>query len=164
MAKRAWIKAAAYHEAGHAVAAFEHGIRLIDVSIMPDWEGDSFGRVLVDGKRFCRVWGPKKRQAALLHLLAGFAAESKYRGRRNWVGAERDIEHARRLTPQLRAVEPVATAYLLYIIARADAFVAQPRIWAGIEALATELLAREELSGTEAIETIVKGMNALEAV
>src|SRR5947209_3102570 len=95
------LEVTAYHEAGHAVAAFNVGRSFRHVTIEPGDE--SLGHLLHD--RFSRSFKPdiamSKRTEATIedHVLigmAGMAAERRFvgRSRRNWRGGRQDMDNA----------------------------------------------------------------------
>ena len=89
----------AYHEAGHAVAAIENGIKFHHVTIIRDEEKNSLGHILLsklllisdfDDSPRTRLKAEKFIQVA----LAGPIAEEKYTGILNRVGSSQDFEQS----------------------------------------------------------------------
>jgi hypothetical protein len=174
----------AYHEAGHAVMAFRTGRSVLRISIMPE-EGrcghvafrPRAGWDRVSPGQFGAFRGRERWiEREILILLCGFAAESRFTGRNNYVGAGEDYEEAFALAEVLHPRGLVRDHYLVSMLARARAAVQEPEVWVQIEALAAALLARPVLSPRAArraclgglrdearIRTPREGVSALEA-
>ncbi len=93
------LTATAYHEAAHAVVAHGNGIKFRRITIEKD--GDSLGHVLIH--RLPKWFQPDVNAGDRARLLAekrilvkfaGHAAEAKYRGRANRIGASSDYRQA----------------------------------------------------------------------
>jgi hypothetical protein len=149
------LKAVAYHEAGHAVMAFELQRAVRQISIVPSADAEGFVR---PGKRppsfhpdyntdnKTRDWVERE----VLISLAGCAADSKYRGRTIRAGGADDynkaISMAAYLTPELRET----IAYVEWLRIKAENMIAFPPNWSAVQAIAAELLDRKTISGRRA--------------
>jgi len=160
------LESTAYHEAGHAVAAFMHDIRFRHVSIVPSNDGESLGRLLCNslGRRFRPdlELTPATRWRLERHVLmdlTGPAAETKFTGQRNNRGAVGDMSGATDLASYLHFDVKVVDAYLTYMQYRAKAFVEWNTAWMGIESLAKELLEKRHVPERGALEAIRRGMD-----
>jgi ATP-dependent Zn protease len=89
----------AYHEAGHAVAAFLMKIRFTGLSIISD--DDSFGRMA--GSKWTSKFDPEhadknilrsRIEARMIVLLAGYAAGMIFSGVKRRDGARKDFQDA----------------------------------------------------------------------
>jgi hypothetical protein len=159
------LQRAAYHEAGHAVAAYVLRLPVRGVSISED--EDASGRVeYAPPPASFRpdVWyGEARRtehriEAHIIRALAGPAAEARWIGRRNHVGASGDYRAARDLADYV-AGDPSgegAWRYVAWLEYRAEDLVQREHYWAAIEALAAELLARRRLGPRQA-RAVIKG-------
>ena len=150
------LEATAYHEAGHAVAAYHLrvGIGRSGVSILPneDWHG--FVHVLkgfsgepdIELTAKMRL-GAEKRAIV---LFAGEAAQRRFRPTsvRSY-HAETDRTHAVDLMSYFVASDRELDAYLKWLQIRAEDFVESPVNWKMIEAVAKALMDRKRLTGGE---------------
>jgi ATP-dependent Zn protease len=85
-------------------------------------------------------------------LLAGVAAEQEHaRKRHNWPGATSDLRGATDLAARIAGRDELP-AYMKWLTVRTRNMV--KRRWAAIDALARELLVREEMSGADATALI----------
>lgn len=151
-------RAVAYHEAGHAVAAFKQGIGIRRISIMaeagrdgfvhhapvmgryrPDW--DNSPQVRVRGERVIRI------------CLAGPAAQRKFNPRtyRHW-HAQGDFEQAAVMMSYLAAPGEHERAYMRLLKIETRRLVEHN--WKLIGALANELIRRRKMSGAETMAFI----------
>jgi ATP-dependent Zn protease len=94
------LRATAYHEAGHAVAAWLLGIRLRRISIRRDDAEGTLGRVVLEGLRATEVqrydMAPRTRdlvERRAIVSLAGEEAERLVAKRVSRHGGARDREH-----------------------------------------------------------------------
>ena len=149
MTQRPTLRRTAWHEAGHAVVAWERGLSVVLVSIRP--EGESFGRSRHTPAGECAI--PAERQRECIVAMGGWAAEHAS-GETNdgqtydsadlcWVLSRID-EHA----PTEVAAE------LGWAESEAERIVSANE--ARVERLANELLKREELSDAAEILAIIK--------
>jgi hypothetical protein len=145
---------AAFHEAGHVVAAVVHGVRFRFSSIGLSDDCESLGRIAVvfpgelDRAASNRLKRDKIDRCVLV-FMSGLAAQTKYSGRCDRDGAENDFAAAYDLLSYWHEDESVIDAFMVYATRRARAFVAQPNVWSGIEAVAAALVARTHLKSPE---------------
>jgi hypothetical protein len=145
------FKAAAYHEAGHAVAADRHGIEVRSITIVPT--PDYVGRTTQHVPRsfFRKVeYGTISRaeiEAQLLVSYAGPEAEKRFAGRYNRLGARPDFESVRLLLSHSADSPEEAKAWATLQRIRACAFVKSA--WKDIETVALALLDRRTLTGED---------------
>lgn len=149
----------AYHEAGHAVAAFYLGLRVREVSIVPD--ADALGHVSwkpmppsfrPDAEVSPRVRDRIEREA--IATLAGPWAEEKAGGDDAWRTSGSDLDDSVALLQYLCASDDELQAYLHLVSIRARNLV--ERLWDSIDALAHQLLAKRRLSGEEVRRLMVR--------
>jgi hypothetical protein len=152
------IERAAYHEAGHAIAAIWHEIELHCVTIVPD--GGALGYV---EHRFSGLVGleedREKLEAQALIALAGAACEAHHfgRGRKvDWYADDyrHDVVQASVLLQSLSAHEDEGAAYFDWIAERAMSLVSMPRMVKAADALAGALIERRELTGEQASKLV----------
>lgn len=138
------VEGAAYHEAGHAVAAWALGRPVPELSMVPDEE--------TVGTCSYAVWagdeeeGGGEEEAAV--SLAGAVAEEIAIGEYNEEIAEDDLLHAIGIAAELHDDDEARDAWLDRAQERAEAVLR--RDWAAVEAVAEALLARRVLSSAEA--------------
>jgi hypothetical protein len=145
-------EATAYHEAGHAVVAFEVGRGVQLVTIIP--EGDAEGRVR---KYRLRGFHPdyetdgrttRRLEQEIMISLAGGLAEARYKGHRRRLGDEKDLSHALDMASYVTGEPEECEAYIHWLYLRTRNLL-EVR-WGIVEQFASELLARRRLSGREA--------------
>ena len=153
------LQATAFHEAGHAVAAWSCGLPVHRVSIRP--EGDAKGivshsnplariRLDIDGSDRARM----RAEAAILVCLAGPAAQRRFNVRSyRKQHAASDFDMAAELALRLNSSAKAANAYLAWLHIRADDLVAAR--WKIVTALADLLLERTEL-GRDAVPAAIQ--------
>ncbi len=154
---------AAYHEAGHAVAAWEQGIEIQSLTIPADADRGSDARMhhlaelIGDFAWDTTAENRIKMESLVFVTLAGPVAE-KLAAHNNYdsVHAQNDREHAIELAAYFMSPE-VTEKYLVYIDAWLEDFFAKPLQWAAVEELAENLLAKEKLSGEEIKKDILIG-------
>jgi hypothetical protein len=149
--------AIAFHEAGHAVACFEEGIRIRDVSIESNVESD--GRVThrsplgvnldLDSSHRSRL----KVERRVRVCLAGPIAHRRFskRSYRDFQGAD-DHKLASELLVKIVGSMEELEAYLNLLSIQADALVTLQ--WGQVKAVARALVDRRVLSGREVAEII----------
>jgi Peptidase family M41 len=154
------LEQTAYHEAGHAVAAYVVRRGVMKVSIAPD--DTSLGRV------HCQRWGEKFRpdaevtsrtrarlEAGITVCLAGPEAERAFLGRRTIRGLESsDLHKACNLASYLSGDPDVDGAYVYWLQLCTRSLLARPDNWAGVVALAAALLESPEISGRRSRQII----------
>lgn len=153
--KRRQLKATAYHEAGHAVVAFESRVPIKSISIIPD--DKSLGRVALGGEPPPTGGSVYDRRAErwiefhVMFCLAGVAAEKRFTGRHNWGGAKSDTGDVADWALHLHGGNArLAQKYIAYKLELAKAKVERPHIWVQIEALAEALLEHRTLNSRRA--------------
>lgn len=161
------LEAVAYHEAGHAVVSIRHRRAFRLVTIVPTLEHNTLGHVwyrprpkwmrpdLDDSPRIAR-WIENE----VLVCLAGPAAERRFTGRSNDVGAGSDHRHAVDLALRLHEDEAVLAKYMAYMLEWARAYVEATPVWEDVEALAAALMERKTLTGTEAKAAVQAALTA----
>ncbi len=153
-------EATAYHEAGHAVAAYVVGRRVREISIVAD--GDMLGHVAywpwpdsfhpdyeTDGKTRRMV------ESGIITSLAGPVAEALFRGRHNWRGANSDTRQAVDLASYMCGGAEETGAYIGWLFWRARTILSLPEHWAAVQALAGDLLEQRRI-GTQRARQIIK--------
>jgi hypothetical protein len=148
---------AAYHEAGHAVAAYlfmieTGGLALDDRCLWPSrpWEQD-------DGSI-------ESAESQILLALAGPAAERKLKGTPELSAhSTEDSALAQRLSAEMQAAlignadERLIQAHLCYLDEKVRCLFDDPGVWTAVEALAKALLTSGSLPGDE-VREIVAGV------
>jgi hypothetical protein len=152
------IECTAYHEAAHAVASIELNVRVRRLTIVP--EGDNLGSC---GYYMPPVWldpdadlSPRAErwiQNRIIIILAGPAAEARFRGRKNHVGASGDYQLACDLACCVAGGGEVLDKYLAWLNAVAVNLVTWPGQWEAVKDLAALLLERQTLTGREAMDS-----------
>jgi len=151
----------AYHEAGHAVAAFSYGKRLRAVSIGADHDAGLLGYVqgtwaigeaiTVADTRYLRLV-----TEGVTILLAGAAAEREHtQSPRGSAGGASDGREAAALAGRIIGGEELGP-YMRWLAARTRRLVTSR--WPAIDALARELLVREAMSGAAATALIRRAL------
>lgn len=152
--ERSTLRAAAYREAGHAVAAFEHGQRISRLSILQP--ADRIGSAHLQSLASLDLSAPLSLAARdllerrILTVLAGPAAERWFRGRtdRGELGIYEEPLAA--VVSRLHRSAAVGGAYLQYLRSQVDAWLDRPATQRSINLLATALVARKAITGREA--------------
>ncbi len=160
------LQSTAYHEAGHAVAAWDVLVRAKSLSIIPDLSDGSLGRHIT-GPYFTNMrpdldHSPRvqrRLENKALVCLAGPAAQRRFspRGYR-WVHGEGDYRQAVELLSYISPESKELGAYIGLIDIRARNFVRRDDMWAAIEAVAAALLDRGEIPGREIKPIIQRGI------
>ncbi len=156
------LRSTAYHEAGHAVAAYWHRIRLDGATIEPD--ADSQGKVR-HGNPLAKLRpdvgetgrrGRERMEALVLTALAGPAAQRRFSslGVRSWHGRQ-DFKSAVDLVSYFVGSDAELDAYLRLMSVRANAFVALPDVWAAIRIVAARLV-RQRGMGRAELRTAIR--------
>ena len=154
---------AAYHEAGHAIAAWEQGIDIESLAIPQDLGHGSAAKrchdvELIGDFAWDTTAENRIRMESLIFVtLAGSIAE-KLAAHDNYdsVHAQNDREHAFELAAYFMSPE-VTEKYLVYIDAWLEDFLTEPLQWAAVEELAGNLLTKERLSSEEIKQDILIG-------
>jgi len=156
------IEATAYHEAGHAVAAFHVGRAVRAITIAP---GEGYlGRVWhypVTGKWLQPDIELTSRtrdylETSITTLLAGPTAERKARGRWNHRGAGFDRSTAADLAFQLVGSAEQLEHYFAWRVQVAEDLWENPYRWDQVRQLAAELLEHKTMSGRVVRELLLQ--------
>jgi hypothetical protein len=159
---------AAYHEAGHAVVAYDQGVRVHGISIVPD-EG-RMGHVSIDTLLLNRLAptfqfnkGARNRFTMERHVMVlqgGRAAVHRLDTTRkvpaetvNSEGSDHNI--AMSLVKAFAAGEQEAEKYYQWLDARTEGIMGNPMRWFQVQTLAEALLEQEQL-GARKVRMIVK--------
>jgi hypothetical protein len=151
------LEATAYHEAGHAVAAWWLDLPFKYVTINPDV--GSLGHVMHNQ---APKWfnpeietGDRQRLRGERHIMAGFAgqiAEGKYRGRRPRYGMDSDNDSAVNMAMYFCGTTDTTEAFMHFcFLSSRDLTI---KSWWAVKAVAKALLERMTLSRKEVKETI----------
>ncbi len=156
------LKRIAYHEAGHAVAAYALNRRVRSVTVIPD--GDILGYniygkgltiqpdVEVDGRTRNEI------ERRVICALAGWAAEAKLNPRRRRSAiADTDWHYAYDLADYVVGSIEELEAYGNWLWIRTKQLIALPHYWAAIEALAAELMTHKRL-GEKRVREVIKSV------
>jgi ATP-dependent Zn protease len=127
--------ATAYHEAGHAVLALSLGRPIHRVSILPKQE--YLGKCEFAPGQLRQSEDPVEQE--ILIALAGLAAEAKYCGTYDRLGASRDLRIVRKLA-LTRASERAVERYERRMLAKAEYLLADEATWRAVETIAAELV------------------------
>jgi ATP-dependent Zn protease len=147
--------AAAFHEAGHAVAAYHVKVRFRRIAIGKR-EPKELGwlelwlapQTTANGVADLRTEQAIER--SVIVLLAGSQAERMALGRAKYMGSGLDFYEAVRYANHLCQTRPEISAYLRWMQLRVRALVESPNWRRPIDALARCLLQRRELGAREA--------------
>lgn len=151
------LEQTAHHEAGHAVAAYAVGIGFTSVSIVPNEETGLLGCMRMTGAATELRQGGEfvSRNRAFFEgwivvVLAGDQAERRFNVA--YEGQDQgDIEKAVDLVQQFNGYdEELASAHWEWLSLVANREINRPRHWAAVQALATTLMERREISGRQA--------------
>jgi hypothetical protein len=163
--EREKLKKTAYHEAGHAVAAFAMSKRFKKVSIIPIPDDNSLGRVSGCG------WNSKLNpeidegvrlrhlvEAQIIIFLAGPVAEAKLTGRYNHIGASKDYAGAVSYADYVTGSSEETGAYINWLIEKTKNILSLYH-WNAVELLAGELIKHREIGYKATREIIRKGLD-----
>lgn len=165
------LECTAYHEAGHAVAAWRLGRRFGRVTIKPDLLTLGQCRILKDPRftlqdhREPAFW--KLVEDRIVISLAGPIAEAKFRGRPNRAAAEGDMQIVEKLLWNRTMDASQHKRCLAWLKVVAGELLDDCWNWAMVEVLAKNLLVRQTLSGREVVALLRGAWNnpdALEAI
>jgi ATP-dependent Zn protease len=148
----------AYHEAGHAVIAYERRVQFSAVSILKD--GESLGRVVprlwkdfdIDNNQSLRA--RYRLESVILVTLAGGAATWQLTGQHPSIGIWSDYPQAVHLAEKLHQDFEVVEPYLGYMVIRVKSMMGLPWTWAAVDALAQHLLEQKQLTKHQATRVI----------
>ena len=157
------LKHVAYHEAGHAVAAFAMQRRVRSVTVIP--EAGSLGHnvygkgltIQPDAELDGRTRSELERR--IICGLAGWAVEVKLNPRRKRAFiADTDWHDAYDCASYVAGSGEETAAYVNWLWIRTKQLVALPHYWAAIEALAAELVAHRRIGERRVREVIKSAM------
>jgi len=143
--KRKKVEKTAYHEAGHAVAAFEMKRSFRHVTIEPDEE--SLGHIMYtkfrdsfrpDIDSYSKIRNPLEK--AIITAFAGPIAEQIFTKRMGRIGASSDFCNAVNYVDRLCGSNEEALAYINWLWIRTKNMIRHPAKWCAVERLAEELL------------------------
>ncbi|UCF87896.1 MAG: hypothetical protein JSV70_05520 [bacterium] len=158
---------AAYHEAGHAVIAYDQGVRVHGISIVPE-EG-RMGHIAIDTLLLNRLVptfrtnkGARNRFTMERHVMVlqgGHAAVRRLDPARNAEAAAVDCEGSDRtiamgLLQAFTNSETEAQRYYQWLDARTDGIVTNPMRWSQIRTLAKALCEQDQLGARKVREII----------
>lgn len=150
MPRKFTLAETAYHEAGHAVAAWILGLKFKQVTIHPTGRGTLGCITELNAPRWFRPdlqMTPRIRVMAerrILVFFAGKCAQEQYLGKGVRTGYESDYDAAVALAAKLCSDSDVADAYLTYCLTAAKAVIR--RNWSAVAAVAEALVEVETLS------------------
>ena len=157
------VEKTAYHEAGHAVAAFHMRRSFRYVTIEPDEESlghvmytkfsDSF-RPDIDSDRKIR----KPLEKAIITAFAGPIAEQIFSGRKNPIGASRDFHSASDYVSYLCVSSEESEAYINWLWIKTKKMIMNPTKWCSVKRLAEELLDCRRIGYVKARKIIKESM------
>ena len=158
------VHSTAYHEAGHAVAAWDQELRFRHVTIKPS--GDSLGHILHHKHKMRNIDSDVSERNRMLTeryvlvSLAGYCAERKFNphGIRSY-SWKSDRDNAVDLLDYFADSEDELRLYLRLMLCRASNMMEKPFHWRALECLADALVERQTLRGTEATEVIFASQN-----
>jgi hypothetical protein len=147
----------AYHEAGHAVMAFELGLSIREVTIVPDDAGNFLGRVTgtplgPDVMARFAEYDPDRHlvEQLIMFPLAGGIAEQELTGQVENLGDEDDLTNSFDLALRVCGSDEEANLFVEGLWERTRAQIQSPPTWAAVEAVAAALLGQQRLSGRKA--------------
>jgi hypothetical protein len=153
------LQATAYHEAGHAVAAYLRNRRFTSVSIVAEHEtlgqcvfGNQPGVIELDAESYRRT--RDRIETLIMVALAGVLAECQLTGRHNWRGAHADLHDATDYASYVTGDEQELNAYLRWLWERTRNLLSARPHWAAVKALAAELLASRRIGERRARQLI----------
>lgn len=159
------IEKTAYHEAGHAVAAFLYGRRFLKISIIFDEKDFSLGRVIYP-ITYWKGFAPDgfksntrmRIEEEILKVFAGEVAEGLFSGRLNWRSSREHLTSAKKLARYVCGSQAEADAFVDWLWKREIHLMKDPPRRAAVQALAEELLQKKEIGYQEARQIIEKAM------
>jgi hypothetical protein len=158
------IERTAYHEAGHAVAAYLRHLRFTNVSIVPD--RGTLGRcefseapIIID---LSVPPSPRTRarvETLIIVSLAGVIAECLLTGRHNWRGAHADLHDAARYAESLAGSDNEAGTYARWLWEHTRVLLSAPPCWLAIRQLAAALAKERRIGERRARALIASALN-----
>jgi len=149
----------AFHEAGHAVAAYLLRKKFRYVTIRSNGMFEGYVMHGQPGSNLQDEWEDERiRRSALerdiLISLAGGVVNLLLTGKRDHLGSYTDLHHALDLADHVCGSKKECTAYVNWLFVRCEGMVKSPPNWHAVETLAGELLKREKIPYRKAREII----------
>lgn len=161
--RRSRLEGTAYHEAGHAVAAYLRNRRFTSVSIVAEREtlgqcvfGNKPGVIELDAESYRRT--RDRIETLIIVALAGVLAECVLTGRHNWRGAHADLHDASDYASYVTGDEQELNAYLRWLWERTRNLLSARPHWAAVKALAAELLTSRRIGERRARQLIADAL------
>jgi hypothetical protein len=139
------IERTAYHEAGHAVAAYLRRLRFTSISIIP-YRGTlghcefSEAPVIIDLNAHSIGHARRRMETLIIVSLAGVVAECLLTGRHNWRGAHADLHDAARYASFVTGSDDELGAYVRWLWEHTKMLLGAPPCWLAIQQLAAVLI------------------------
>jgi hypothetical protein len=157
------IERTAYHEAGHAVAAYLRRLRFTNISIIPD--RGTLGRcefseapVIIDLKTHSIARARRRIETLIIVSLAGIVAEHLLTGRHNWRGAQADLQDAARYAAYVTGSDDELGAYLRWLSEHTKMLLSAPPCWLAVRQLAAVLIEDRRLGERRARAIIAEAL------
>jgi hypothetical protein len=149
------LRATAYHEAGHAVAAYMAGRRFTQVSVVPDdW---SLGRCTFASLRLYPLNGDgdhrgrARIEREIMIFCGGSVAEALHMRRsHSWRWAKYDLIRALELAEWVTHSREEANAYTSWLLKRSEALLREQEWRRAVSGLASDLMRYGELGEHDA--------------
>lgn len=160
------IACVAYHEAGHAALWLATGRKFRRVTIVAD--DDTLGHCAMfaapPGFRpdiEVTARGERNLRDTIVSLLAGELADARHCGRVDTSTVHVGDDHARAVNLASYVVGPdeELSAYISWLSARATAQLSRFDVWAGLEAIAADLVVQRKLSYAQAAAAWHRGIH-----
>jgi len=139
------IERTAYHEAGHAVAAYVRHLRFTSISIIPD--RGTLGRcefsetaVVIDPESGGQLRARTRIETLIIVSLAGVISESLLTGRHNWRGAHADLHDATRYASFVTGSVEELKAYERWLWEHTRTLLEARPCWLAVQQLAAALI------------------------
>lgn len=157
------IERTAYHEAGHAVAAYLRRLRFTSISVIP-YRG-TLGRcefseapVIVDLNAHSIEQARRRIETLIIVSLAGGVAECLLTGRRNWRGAHADLQDAARYAAFITGSDDELGAYVHWLWERTTVLLSARPCWLAVQQLAEALVEDRRVGERRAREIIASAL------
>ena len=157
------LQSTAYHEAGHAVAAYRHGMKVKRLTIVPS--GDALGShqshayfTEINLEYDSSPRAQRRAENFALVCFAGPAAQRRFNptGYRSYHGAD-DVHQAIGMLIYLAGDNEILTTYAKLMNLQARAFIESAVNWRTVEHLAAVLLDQRTMTGAEVRAAIQEG-------
>ena len=156
------FEAIAYHEAGHAVAAWRTGVRIKALSIVP--QDDTDGRMThvqyFKGQEVEASNSEATRRRIenmAIVCCAGGWAQRRFHPRSQWrIGTQGDYAQCEDLLSRLVGYTDTAQAYFNLIDLQARDLIYGAHNWPLVEVLAAALIDQQEMTGKQVRETLIE--------